>query len=194
MSINSNEDPGVNTVESSSEGEESDKQPIVIQNSSYQMKAGFAGDDAPLCVFPSVIARQTCPHVHVGMGFKACYVGYQAVQKQQFYCYSGIQPIQKGIIEDWDGIEAIWRYIFDEELRVSPEKHEILMTHSSLTTKKEKKKMMEIMFETFNVKYYSISQESLALYSQGIINTVYSIRIHTILFIAKIEPIPNYHN
>ena len=32
-------------------------QPIVIDNGSGMMKAGFSGDDAPRAVFPSIIGR-----------------------------------------------------------------------------------------------------------------------------------------
>ena len=37
---------------------ESDKKKVVIDNGSGTMKVGFAGDDAPVSVFPSVIGRR----------------------------------------------------------------------------------------------------------------------------------------
>ena len=159
-------------TESESEENESEGEGgIVIHNASYEMQAGFVGDDAPRSVFKSLIARKTCPHYHIGMNMKDCYIGFQAEEKQRLYCYTGCQPIQNGIIKDWNGIENIWKCLFDDELRVDPKQTEsgVLMLHSSLTSRQAKKKMMEIMFEKFEVpKYYSISQEATALYSTGI--------------------------
>lgn len=33
-------------------------QPLVVDNGSGMVKAGFAGDDAPRCVFPSIVGRK----------------------------------------------------------------------------------------------------------------------------------------
>ena len=43
---------------------------LVVDNGSGMCKAGFAGDDAPRAVFPSIIGRPRQPGVMVGMGQK----------------------------------------------------------------------------------------------------------------------------
>lgn len=40
-----------------SESDEEDAAAVVVDNGSGSIKAGFAGDDAPRCVFPSMIGR-----------------------------------------------------------------------------------------------------------------------------------------
>ncbi|KAF1743969.1 hypothetical protein MXB_231 [Myxobolus squamalis] len=41
---------------------------IVIDNGSGMCKAGFAGDDAPRAVFPSIVGRPRHQGIMVGMG------------------------------------------------------------------------------------------------------------------------------
>ena len=48
---------------------------LVIDNGSGMCKAGFAGDDAPRAVFPSIVGRPRHQGVMVGMGQKDSYVG-----------------------------------------------------------------------------------------------------------------------
>ena len=37
------------------------------------------------------------------------------------------RPIERGIIQNWDDMERIWEHTFSHELRVTPEKHPILL-------------------------------------------------------------------
>ena len=54
---------------------EDDVAALVIDNGSGMCKAGFAGDDAPRAVFPSIVGRPRHQGVMVGMGQKDSYVG-----------------------------------------------------------------------------------------------------------------------
>jgi len=49
-------------------------QALVVDNGSGMCKAGFAGDDAPRAVFPSIVGRPRHKGVMVGMGQKDAYV------------------------------------------------------------------------------------------------------------------------
>ena len=56
---------------------------LVVDNGSGMCKAGFAGDDAPRAVFPSIIGRPRQPGVMVGMGQKDSYVGHAGKESEK---------------------------------------------------------------------------------------------------------------
>lgn len=122
---------------------------VVIELSSEYVRIGFAGDDAPARVFPSIVGRPRHQGVMAGMGQKDTYVGYDAQDKRDMLTITS--PIEHGIVTNWDDAEKLLHHAFYNELRIAPEEHPILITEAPLNPSANREKITQILFEAFNV-------------------------------------------
>jgi len=137
---------------------------VVIDNGSYTIQAGFASEDAPRSVFPSLVGHLENPVP----GVKNFYVGDEAQAKKNSLSRL-VYPIERGIPVSWDSMEKIWDHTFYNELAIAPNEVNVLGTESGTDgTKANREKAIEIMFETFGVLGYHVYNSSvLALYASG---------------------------
>jgi len=142
-------------------------QPIVIDNGSGILKAGFAGDQVPKINFVNYIGRPKHTRVMTGGLEHDLFLGSLAEE------YRGLlnirYPMEHGIVKDWSDMEKIWQHIYSKnQLNSNPEEHPVLLTEAPLNPRRNREKAAEIFFETFSVPALYISMQAvLSLYSTG---------------------------
>ncbi|EAN84193.1 putative actin 2 [Trypanosoma cruzi] len=142
-----------------------DEEPaVVLDNGSGNIKCGFAGEEIPRCVFPSVTGVSMNTRSSGSSSSQRVYVGDEALQEKGLrYFY----PMEHGIVSDWDQMERVWRHAY-EQLRVPPERQAVLLTEAPLNPISNREKMAETLFESFGVPALHVQiQAVLTLYSSG---------------------------
>ena len=101
-------------------------------------------------------------------------------------------PMENGIIRNWDDMNHLWDYTFFEKLKIrNPADHKILLTEPAMNPKKNREKMVEVMFEKygFNGVYVAI-QAVLTLYAQG--TRYFAPRLSVVISIASSNVAPRW--
>lgn len=150
-------------------------QPIVLDNGSGNIKAGFAGEEKPRVHQPSIVGRPKYQKIMaVALADESvskynnieAYVGSSARQNRGLLRLK--YPIEHGIVNDWEDMERLWHYTFTKELKTAPEEHPLLVTEAPLNPRANRDHMCQIMFETFNIPCVYVSvQAVLSIYALG---------------------------
>mmetsp|Transcript_13132 Transcript_13132/g.21059 ORF Transcript_13132/g.21059 Transcript_13132/m.21059 type:complete len:287 (-) Transcript_13132:667-1527(-) len=140
-------------------------QTIVLDNGTGTIKAGYSGTQKPKFTLSSYVGRPKYEKVMAKQERKEPYVGEEAqnlagVLKLNY-------PMKHGIVENWEDMEAIWSHMYTQ-LAVQKDEHPVLITEPPLNPRKNREKMAEIFFETFNVPaFYVQIPPILCLYASG---------------------------
>ena len=152
----------------------SGKAPIVCDNGTGFVKCGFAGDNFPAHIFPSIIGRPVLraeEKVDQELMLKDIMVGDEVTKARDMLETS--YPITNGIVQKWEDMIHLYNYTFFDRLKVDPKDHKVMLTEAAMNPKKNREKLVECMFETygFNGVHCSI-QAVLTLYAQGLLTGV----------------------
>ncbi|CAM8977114.1 unnamed protein product [Rhodiola kirilowii] len=142
---------------------------IVVDLGSHTCKAGYAGEDAPKAVFPSVagyidqmeiddhaateknsITSQDPNNVDKSKQKRKLYVGTQALGYRRDNMEI-ISPLKDGLVADWDIVESIWDHAFRECLLIDPVEHPMLLAEPCFNTQQHRERAAELMFEKYKV-------------------------------------------
>ena len=131
----------------------------VLDIGSSSVKAGWAGDDVPSLIFPSVLSNS----------FKKDIESVEAdVRGSAALADEFISPIQRGIVKDWKKMESLLQITFDK-LGVSPgDSVSVLVAESPRTTPGDRMILADLLFEKFAVPSISIGNSaSLSVFAAG---------------------------
>jgi actin beta/gamma 1 len=141
---------------------------LVIDNGTGLSKNGYAGEDQPRSVFPTLIGYPKYQSIMTDVEHyvREYYIGEEALNLRGVLKL--LYPIEHGTVEDWDAMERIWHFTFYNDLRENPNEHPVLLTEAPLNPEHNREKMAEIMFETFDVPALYVSMQAvLSLYASG---------------------------
>ncbi|GBG88186.1 hypothetical protein CBR_g46675 [Chara braunii] len=154
---------------------------LVIDVGSNTCKAGYAGEDAPKAVFPSLVgvveksgaadgsaAALGNGDVEMGdaeekrTGNKPGGDGNDKARKANRKLYVNalgfrrdfmevVPTVKEGLVADWDLVEGLWEHAFRERLLVDPREHPMLLAEPSQNTNTSREKTVELMFEKHQV-------------------------------------------
>lgn len=146
-------------------------QPIVIDNGSGVVKAGFSGEDKPKVFEYNIAGRPKYDKVMSNGLADETYVGNRAQKHRGILKLR--KPMDRGVIEHWDDMELLWSHIFEDSLRLDwksseLEEHPLLITEAPLNHVRNRMMMCEVLFEKFNFDVLYIALPSvMSLYAAG---------------------------
>ncbi|BBN19194.1 actin-like protein 6A [Marchantia polymorpha subsp. ruderalis] len=153
---------------------------IVLDLGSHSCKAGYAGEDAPKAVLPSLVGTMDPmylpqePEQPAKMGVdgdnnnavdpKTGKPVEAAAKKSTRKLYTGVQAmgyrrdhmevvpaLKDGLINDWEVVESIWDHTLRERLMIDPKEHPMLLAEPSFNTPQHREKIVELMFEKYQI-------------------------------------------
>jgi len=149
---------------------------IVCDNGTGMVKAGFAGDNFPVCTFPSMVGRplmraEKTEFEGQEVTLKDVMVGEECAKFRSFLDVG--YPVENGIVRSWEDMKIIWNHTFFDKLKIDPKECRILLTEPPMNPKSNRQKMIKCMFEEYQFAGVSISiQAVLVLYAQGLFTGV----------------------
>lgn len=148
---------------------------IVLDLGSHTCKAGYAGEDAPKAVFPSVVgsidqmevddpdnsernsgsgqdSKNNARHLdsEKARGKRKLHVGSQALGYRRDHM-EVLSPIKDGVVVDWDMVDSIWDHAFRECLLIDAKEHPMLLAEPSSNTQQQRERTAELIFEKYKV-------------------------------------------
>jgi actin-related protein 2 len=147
--------------------------PVVCDNGTGFVKAGFAGKNFPTAIFPSCVGRPILRSEEkvLDIEIKDIMCGDECAALRSMLEVS--YPVENGIVKNWEDMEHLWNYTFFERLKIKPQDHNILLTEPPLNPTKNKENFLKFMFETYGFKGVKVSiQAVLVLYAQGLLTGV----------------------
>jgi len=144
---------------------------VVCDNGTGFVKVGYASENFPRSIFPSMVGRPILraeEAIDDSVTLKEVMCGDEAAAvRMSLDC---TYPVENGIVKDWDDMELLWNYTFYEKLGIDPKDYKIMLTEPPMNPLANRRKLVTAMFETYGYSYCNVSiQAMLTLYAQGLL-------------------------
>ncbi|XP_037003888.2 actin-like protein 8 [Artibeus jamaicensis] len=141
---------------------------IVIDHGSGFLKAGMSGWNKPHTVCPNIVNYRPCrENPGPSSARRVLGLGIDIYHPDTFS-----YPIQRGRILNWEAMERMWSFVLEthkKEHEVSP----VLFTEPPLRKPGDRRKTLEIMFESLCVPALLLADElEMSLYATGLLTGV----------------------
>ncbi|CAG0921018.1 unnamed protein product [Notodromas monacha] len=147
---------------------------IVCDNGTGFVKCGYAGNNFPTHIFPSMVGRPILrASEKIGdIEVKDLMVGEEASHLRSMLEIS--YPMENGIVRDWDDMLVLWDYTFGpDKMNIDPRGCKIMLTEPPMNPMRNRERMIETMFEKYEFEgVYIAIQAVLTLYAQGLLTGV----------------------
>lgn len=147
---------------------------IVCDNGTGFVKVGYAGQNFPSSIFPSMVGRPILraeESLADGVELREIMCGDEAASVR--HSLEIRYPVENGIVKNWEDMEHLWNYTFYEKLQIIPSENKILLTEPPQNPVKNRENLVERMFETYGFSACNVSiQAMLTLYAQGLLTGV----------------------
>ncbi|QLL32758.1 hypothetical protein HG536_0D02800 [Torulaspora globosa] len=142
-------------------------QPVVFDNGSAVIKAGFCGEERPKCLEYSMVGDATHTKATSGGLAHDTYVGNKAQNLRGLLRLR--YAVERGVVSSWDDMELIWSHVLYDSLQLeNRNEHPLLMTEAPLNPHSNREKIYEVLFEKFNFPAICVSLPAvLSLYASG---------------------------
>jgi actin-related protein len=153
------------SVAPQSEGEP-EEYTVIIDIGQGSTKVGFAGEEKPRSVFPTVTGKPRYQQMMAGVNVQDIYVGDDTTRMRGVLKLD--YPINRGNVMDWNQYFAILNHIFYNVLRIDSSKCHIIYLVPPLTPPDTAIYFARVLFETHRVKSVAIlDSASTAVFSVG---------------------------
>ena len=165
---------------------------VVCDNGTGFVKCGYAGNNFPQHVFPSLVGRpiirSTNKNDSLEIKVSIC-ANFEVFYYRNFIQIKDIMigdeaskyrsvlevkyPMENGIVRDWHDMQLLWDYTFHDMMDIDTTNCRILLTEPPMNPSSNRKKMFEVMFENYQFhSVYLAVQAVLTLYAQGLVTGV----------------------
>lgn len=127
-----------------------DSKTLIFDIGSYNSRVGFAGNEEPAAIFPTVVGRRKFQNALAGISEDRIMVGFDASPERGVT--ELVEPVKQGLVTDFGAWSSIVRHAVDVKLGVDVRDFFTIFSAPIRSPHSNEQKMAEILFEEFQVK------------------------------------------